>query len=83
MRAFQCRERGTSPDKILEMVTVNAARALHQGNALGRIRAGFRADLIAIPCSGDGNIFEQIVAFDGPVDWMMVNGRRAAANLTQ
>jgi aminodeoxyfutalosine deaminase len=83
MRMFQRNEPGISPDKILEMVTVNAAQALHQGNALGQIRAGFRADLIAIPRSGDGNIFEQIVAFDGPVDWMMVNGRRAAANLPQ
>ena len=83
MRTFQRNEPGISPDKILEMVTVNAAQALHQGNALGQIRAGFRPDLIAIPRSGDGNIFEQIVAFDGPVDWMMVNGRRAAANLPQ
>ena len=83
MRTFQRNEPGISPDKILEMVTVNAAQALHQGNALGQIRAGFRADLIATPRSGDGNIFEQIVAFDGSVDWMMVNGRRAAANLPQ
>jgi len=83
MRTFQRNEPGISPDKILEMVTVNAAQALHQGNALGQIRAGFRADLIAVPRSGDGNIFEQIVAFDEPVDWMMVNGRRAAANLPQ
>jgi Cytosine deaminase and related metal-dependent hydrolases len=83
MRTFQRNEPGISPDKILEMVTVNAAQALHQGNALGQIRAGFRADLIATPRSGDGNIFEQIVAFDGPVVWMMVNGRRAAANLPQ
>ena len=83
MRTFQRNEPGISPDKILEMVTVNAAQALHQDNALGQIRAGFRADLIAVPRSGDGNIFEQIVAFDGPVDWMMVNGRRAAANLPQ
>ena len=83
MRTFQRNEPGISPDKILEMVTVNAAQAMHQGNALGQIRAGFRADLIATPRSGDGNIFEQIVAFDGSVDWMMVNGRRAAANLPQ
>jgi cytosine/adenosine deaminase-related metal-dependent hydrolase len=83
MRAFQRSERGTSPDEILEMVTANAARALHQDNALGGIRAGFRADLISIPISGSPNLFEEIVAFDRPVDWMMVNGRRAAANLPQ
>src|SRR5947208_15041838 len=75
MRAFQRSEPQISPDKILEMVTVNAALALHQENALGRIRPGFRADLISIPCSGSANLFEQIVGFDGPMNWMMVNGR--------
>ena len=75
MRAFQRSEPGISPHKILEMVTVNAALALHRENAFGRIRPGFRADLVSIPCSGGRHLFEQIVAFDGPIDWMMVNGR--------
>jgi aminodeoxyfutalosine deaminase len=73
MRAFQRSEPGISPEKILEMVTVNAALALHQENALGRIRLGFQADLVSIPCSGWANTFEQIVAFDGPVNWTMVH----------
>ena len=75
MRAFQRSEPGISPAKILEMVTVNSALALHQENALGRIQPGLQADLVAIACSGGGNLFEEIVAFDGPIDWMMVNGR--------
>jgi cytosine/adenosine deaminase-related metal-dependent hydrolase len=75
MRAFQRSDPGISPDKILEMVTVNAALALHQENALGRIRPGFQTDLVAIPCNGGGNLFEEILAFDGPMNWMMVNGR--------
>jgi cytosine/adenosine deaminase-related metal-dependent hydrolase len=78
MRTFQHNEPGLSPDKIFEMVTVNPALALHQsrhGGTLGRIRPGFQADLISIPCSGGANLFEEIVAFDGPIDWMMVNGR--------
>jgi cytosine/adenosine deaminase-related metal-dependent hydrolase len=78
MRAFQCSEPAMSPAEILEMVTVNAARALHQENALGRIRPGFRADLIAVPCGGDGNLFEQIVAFDRQVDWMLLDGKTEA-----
>jgi cytosine/adenosine deaminase-related metal-dependent hydrolase len=76
MRAFQRSEPGISPDKILEMVTVNPALALHQQNCLGRIRPGSQADLIAVPCSGNGNLFEQIVAFDGPVDWMLLDGKQ-------
>jgi cytosine/adenosine deaminase-related metal-dependent hydrolase len=83
MRAFQRSEPGISPDKILEMATVNPALALRQRDTLGRIRPGFEADLISIPINGSPNLFEEIVAFDGPVDWMMVNGQRAAANLPQ
>jgi cytosine/adenosine deaminase-related metal-dependent hydrolase len=76
MRAFQRSEPGISPDKILEMVTVNPALALHQHNCLGRIRPGSQADLIAVPCSGTDNLFEQILAFDGPVDWMLLDGKQ-------
>jgi len=75
MRTLQRSEPGISPDKILETVTVNAALALHQENVIGRIRPGFYADLISIPCSGSGNIFDEIIAFAGPVDWMLVNGK--------
>ena len=75
MHAFQRSEPGLSPDKILEMVTVNAARALHQENALGRIRPAFQADLITVPRSSLANLLEEIVAFDGPVGWMMVDGK--------
>src|SRR5882724_10139294 len=76
MRAFQRSEPGISPDKILEMVTVNGARALRQRNKLARTRPGFRADLIAVPCSGTDNLFEQILAFDGPVAWMLLDGKQ-------
>jgi cytosine/adenosine deaminase-related metal-dependent hydrolase len=75
MRAFQRNEPAISPQKILEMVTVNAALALRQENMLGRIRPGFRADLIAIPCSKGRDVFEEIAAFDGGIDWIMANGK--------
>ena len=75
MRAFQRSEPAISPNKILEMVTMNPALALHQQNALGRIRRGFQADLISIRCIGGASLFEEIVAFEGAVAWMMVNGR--------
>ena len=66
--------RSVSPEEIFRMVTVNPARALRYENALGQIRPGFGADLIAVPCSGSTDIFEQIIAFDAPVSWSMVNG---------
>jgi cytosine/adenosine deaminase-related metal-dependent hydrolase len=79
MRAFQRSEPEISPDKVLEMATVNAGLALDQsphGGKLGRIQAGFQADLIAVPYSGNSSLFEQILAFDGPVDWMLLDGKQ-------
>ena len=75
MRAFRRSEPGISPDKILEMVTVNPATALHQENVLGRIRRGFRADLTAVRCNEGETPYEQILECDGSVDWRMVNGK--------
>ena len=74
MRAFQKAFPSVSPEAILPMVTVNPAMALHQENALGRIRRGFQADLVALPCSGSTDVFEQIMAFEDTVSWVMVNG---------
>jgi aminodeoxyfutalosine deaminase len=74
MRAFQKNSPSVCPEEILQMVTLNPARALRQENALGRIRPGFKADFVAVPCSGSKDVFEQIIAFDGPVSWAMVNG---------
>jgi aminodeoxyfutalosine deaminase len=75
MRAFRSSEPGISPNKILEMVTVDPATAFCQENELGRIRRGLRADLIAVRCNERDSLFEQILEFDGSVDWIMVNGK--------
>ncbi len=64
-----------APERILEMTTRNAARALRQENSLGRIRAGFQADLIALPIeNGPGDLFGKIIAWEETVPWMMVAG---------
>jgi cytosine/adenosine deaminase-related metal-dependent hydrolase len=74
MRAFQKEFPSVSAEEIFQMATVNPARAMRYENALGQIRPGFGADLIAIPCSTSTDIFEQILAFDAPVKWSIVNG---------
>jgi aminodeoxyfutalosine deaminase len=74
MRAFQKEFPTVPPKEILQMATVNPAHALRQGNALGRLRLGFKADLVAVPCSGSRDVFEQIIAFEGAVPWIMANG---------
>src|SRR5881398_485730 len=75
MRAFQRREPAISPEEIVKMVTVKPAMALHQEKMIGRIRPGFCADLIAVQCTQHDKPFEQIVGFDGSIDWIMVNGK--------
>jgi cytosine/adenosine deaminase-related metal-dependent hydrolase len=79
MRAFQKEFPSVSPGEILQMATVNPARALRNENSLGQMRPGFKADLIAVPCSTSTDIFEQILAFDAPVSWLMVNGNTSAS----
>jgi imidazolonepropionase-like amidohydrolase len=85
MRAFQKKFPDVSPEEILKMVTVNGARGLRQENALGKVRSGFVADLIAVPIARHGesvlrrtrstSAFEAIVAFDHQASWSMIGGR--------
>lgn len=75
MRAFQKEFPSLPPEEILQMVTVNPARALRQENVLGRIRRGCRADLISIPRSETCDVLEEIIAFEEPVDWVLLNGK--------
>ena len=56
-------------------LAANPAMALHRENMIGRIRPGFCADLIAIPCSHGGDLFGEIVGFDEQVDSVVVNGK--------
>ena len=47
MRAFRKNFPRVSPQEILQMATVNSARALRNENALGQIRSGFEPDCAA------------------------------------
>jgi cytosine/adenosine deaminase-related metal-dependent hydrolase len=76
MREFQRKAPEVAPREILEMATVHGARALGQAEALGIIAPGFFADLIAIPfAQSRADIFDAIIAFEGQVPWMMLDGR--------
>ena len=62
-------------ERILEMATANGARALRQEHSLGKIRVGYRADLIALPLEDSaGDLFENIVNWEKPVPWMLLDG---------
>jgi cytosine/adenosine deaminase-related metal-dependent hydrolase len=79
MRAFQKEFPNVSSEEILDMVTINAARALRQENLLGKIRSSFAADLIALPCEGSTSAFDAIIAHNHSVSWSMIAGRGRAA----
>jgi cytosine/adenosine deaminase-related metal-dependent hydrolase len=76
MREFRRLHPDLTPDRILEMVTVNPAKALGVGERLGRLRSGYEADMIAIPFRS-GDPYKQIFDFEGDVPWMMVAGKVA------
>jgi cytosine/adenosine deaminase-related metal-dependent hydrolase len=75
MRELLRKEPWISPREVLAMATINAAHAIGLADSLGAISRGFLADLIAIPFAETGAAtFETIVAFEGTVPWMMVDG---------
>jgi cytosine/adenosine deaminase-related metal-dependent hydrolase len=74
MREFRRNFPGVSPEEILRMVTLNPALALGESDRLGCIRRGLCADLIALPIRSRAEIFDEILAFDGPVPWSMIDG---------
>lgn len=55
MQAFASKHPAVSSKQILEMATINAARALGHRGKLGELKRGSYADLIALPFSGSPN----------------------------
>jgi imidazolonepropionase-like amidohydrolase len=62
---------GMTPAQALETATVIPARLLQQEARLGRIKAGFAADLVAV----DGNPLADIESAIAGVRWVMKDGR--------
>ncbi len=80
LRALARVEPSLRPVELLEMVTINPARALRQQNTLGKIAPGFAADLIAIPATVPGrDLLDELLQFDTKVPWMMVGGEKLAS----
>lgn len=78
MRTLASKEPDLRPQEILEMTTVNGARALKREGELGVLRKDARADVIAVPVSGSAEkAQEALVHFDGPVRASMIDGEWA------
>ncbi len=75
MRAVQAAHTGLAAREILEMATINGARALGQDAQLGRIAPGHFADLIALPFAGTAaDVYDHIVAWREPIAWLLAGG---------
>lgn len=76
MRALADLEPSFSARRILEMATLNGARALRMGNRVGRLAPGAMADLIAVPLAGRaGSLYENVLRHHGNVAASMIGGR--------
>ncbi|HEX4631949.1 MAG TPA: amidohydrolase family protein [Chthoniobacterales bacterium] len=74
MRELLRKHPSVSPKETLQMVTTNGATALGQRDSLGCLTPGACADMIALPVSAAGDIYENIVAFSECAPWTMING---------
>ena len=78
MRALADKDRTVSPAEIVEMATVNGARALGLAGKIGELAPGALADLIAIPFSGkSANVLEAVLQHTGAVSASLIEGRWA------
>ncbi len=75
MRQLRKMEPALSGRETLEAATVNPAAAFGWGSALGTLRAGYRADMIAVPFRvHDESVCDEIVDFRGEISWKMIDG---------
>ncbi len=76
MRALAVADKAVSPATILEMATLNGARALGLGGQIGELARNSYADLIALPCSEKiADAVQAVIAHTGNVAASMINGR--------
>jgi cytosine/adenosine deaminase-related metal-dependent hydrolase len=80
MRALAGARPGLSPKRILQMATVNGAKALGLTGRIGELSKNVFADLIALPFAGGKAVaFEAAVDFSGHVRASMIGGDWAIA----
>lgn len=76
MRSFLRAHPRVTPETVLEMATMNGARALGFAGEAGELSPGARADLIAIPFDGEpSEAAEAVVHHRSEVSASMIDGR--------
>jgi cytosine/adenosine deaminase-related metal-dependent hydrolase len=78
MRTFARNNKSISPRRIVEMATINGARALGLRRRIGELRESAYADLIAIPFKGKiTESYPAVVHHNGDVTASMIDGHWA------
>ena len=78
MRALADKDKTISPAEVLELATVNGARALGLTGKAGELSRGAFADLIAIPFAGKlAQVHDAVLQHAGNVAASMIEGRWA------
>jgi imidazolonepropionase-like amidohydrolase len=76
MRALAGKDKSVSPLEILQMATINGARALGVARKLGELSPGAWADLITIPFEGrPAKVYDAVLQHPGNVSASMIEGR--------
>jgi aminodeoxyfutalosine deaminase len=78
MRAFAANHPNVAPKRILQMATLNAARAVGFKGQAGELSPSSLADLIAVPFSGKtANVYDAVLHHAGNVSASMIEGQWA------
>jgi cytosine/adenosine deaminase-related metal-dependent hydrolase len=78
MRVLAATDPALSPKTILEMVTINGARALGMAGQIGELSEKGFADIIVVPCNGTiADICDCILHHAGPVTGSLIDGQWA------
>ena len=80
MRALAANEKTIKPEQILQMATINGARALGLAGEAGELSEHAFADLITIPFAGKvADIYEAVLHHASTVSASMIDGKWAIA----
>ena len=63
-------------ETLLEMVTINGARALGLEKEVGSLETGKKADIIGLNINKDDDIYNSIFSSQGEITFSMVNGEK-------
>jgi len=78
MQTLAANDKSVSSEEILQMATVNGARALGLAGKIGQLSKGSFADLIALPCTAKvKDIHSAVIQHTGKVSATMIDGRWA------